>query len=185
VLWKLGRLDDAERSYGAARDLATSRAEARALAVGTLALADSSLQDGLRTYLVEPLPDATSLAVLAPLLQRYPEAMLPRYLVGRRIYFLDRFREALEEFDPLRSRDDLPPDVRLEVAELCAQAELRRGQPERALTILDGISDLEAVPGLELEAADRLRLEDIRHRAEWARSLPVGVPDTEPPRSRP
>jgi tetratricopeptide (TPR) repeat protein len=177
ALWTLGRLAEAERSYAKALEFSTSRAEARALVVGTLALADSSLREGLRTYLVEPLPDATSLAVLSPLLQRYPESMLPRYLVGRRIYFVDRFREALEELDPLRSREDLPPDLRLEVVELCAQAELRRGRPEPALAILDRIADLEEVPGLDLEAADRLRLEDIRHRAEWARSLPAGIPD--------
>jgi tetratricopeptide (TPR) repeat protein len=179
ALWTLGNLDEAERAYVEAAELAPTRSEARALGVALRALRDSSLSESLRPYLVEWLPDAAAFALLAPLRAARPEAAIPRYLLGRRLYFAERFQEALGELVPLIRDDTLPADVRLEALEVSAQSELRRGHPEEALALLAGLE------GFMLEAADELRLEDIRHRADWARSQPTSPSQAAPSPSNP
>ena len=161
--WALGQFAAAESSYVGAESLAATRAERRAFQVARAALQAPELRESLRPYLTELLPDAAGLASLAWVRANVPAATLPRYLLGRRLYYAERFAEARAELGPLRAALELAPDVKLAALELQAMAELRGGVPGRV------DSTLAELGSYGLEAAEALHFEDLRRRAAWAR----------------
>lgn len=162
VHWNLRQLDEADRAYAQAQEWTTSRAQRRALHIARMVLADSSLGPALREYLTDLLPNEPGLAVLARAMTARPASPLPRYLMGRRLYFAARFDEAVTALEDLPASKDLPEDARLASLELLARAQLRRGAAEQAAATL---SSLEA---FRLERAERMMFADIAARAAWA-----------------
>jgi len=165
--WTLGEFEGAAASYAGAESLAVSRPERRAFQVARAALRAPELRQALCPYLTEVLPEAAGLASLAWVRAQVPSAPLPRYLLGRRLYYAERFAEAREELGPLAAATDtvLSSDVKLAVLELRALAELRGGAPQ-------GVdSTLADLGGYGLEAAEALHFEDLRRRAAWALRL--------------
>ena len=159
--WNLGRHDEADVAYARALDWSASRAERRALHIARQVLSDSSLEATLREYLTDLLPQEPGLALLAHAMTARPQSPLPRYLMGRRLYFAGRFAEAAQSLADLHAQVELPEDARLASLELLARAHLRRGAAGEARAALA------AVEAFRLEAAEELLFDDIEARARW------------------
>jgi tetratricopeptide (TPR) repeat protein len=178
ALWRLGRHEEADSAYAQARLLASTRDETRALDVALAALREPSLRGALATYLTVNPPGEAGLALLASVRAALPEHVLPRYLLGRRLYYAEQFDAAGAELAPVLAAPGQPPTVRLATAELLALSALRAGRPE------DVDAALQAALALELEPAERLALDDIRSRAKWelaAAASPAALSGSMPP----
>ena len=175
ALWKLGRFAAAESSYVTARQHAGERGERRGHTVSLAALRDPVLRDGLRDYLTESnQSDAAALTQLAQLRALAPDAALPRYLLGRRLYFVGEFAAATSELEAYLAvagpgSPAADTDVYIATLELLALSALRDGRPGAVDAIL---APLGAAP---LSPAERLYFEDVRARAAWegSRSNPA------------
>jgi hypothetical protein len=160
--WLQDDIAVADSCYRMALDTAARRATRRALQVNRAVLQSPTLRTLLRGYLVESMQDdTTSLTLLATARAQEPASTWPAYLLGRRLYFADRFTEAIAELQPLLDRP-LPEDVWLATFELVAWSYLRAGDAEACLAHLEGAGD-QAWTRVEL-----LRLEDLRRRAQAA-----------------
>ena len=160
--WHRGEYAYAITDYQQALSQAAARATFRALQVNLAVLQDPQLRDVLVQYLTEAnLSDIAGLTLLATARIESAGSPWPRYLLGRRMYFANRFDATIDELQPLLSAS-LPTDVHLALVEMLAWAQLRDGRPGRALDTLNG-------PGAAATgwtAAEQLRLEDLRRRAE-------------------
>jgi hypothetical protein len=141
---------------------AVTRDERRALQVKRQALQDSQLREPLREYLTENLSEAAGLGLLARLRASMPEAPLPRYLLGRRLYYAERFDAARAELEDLPGDTRLGKDTRLAAQELLILCDLRGGSPESVPDRLAGLAPF------DLEPAERLAFQDLAARASWA-----------------
>lgn len=169
AMWKLGRFAAAESSYVMARQHAGERSDRRGLTVSLAALRDPVLRQPLRDYLTESnQSDAAALTQLAQLRALAPEAALPRYLLGRRLYFASEFAAATTELEAFLAAADpgitADADVRLATLELLAWSALRGGRSGAVDGILAQLGDA------PLSAAERLYFADLRARAAWERT---------------
>jgi hypothetical protein len=173
VHWNLGQRDQAALAYARGLDWTASRDQRRGLHIARMVVADSSLEAALREYLTDIVPNEPGLALLARAMTVRPESPLPRYLMGRRLYFAGRFAEAAAALADLPMNEVLPEDARLASLELLARAHLRGGaaeQAEAALTALDAF---------RLDSAERMLVAEIGARAAWERAMqraPAQVP---------
>ncbi len=174
--WNAGAREEAERAYAEALAWTATRQQSRAVHVARAAMADSVLEPLLREYLSEIVPNEAGLALLARALGERPDAALPRYLMGRRLYFAERFDEAVEFLGELPAAPSLPEDARLASLELLAWAELRRGVPGAARRAAA------ASAAFRLDAAERLLFADIAARASWLEATRANAAD--PPKAR-
>ncbi|HZL86119.1 MAG TPA: tetratricopeptide repeat protein [Candidatus Krumholzibacteria bacterium] len=161
-LWQLGRVAEAESCFAAAAREATSRAERRAAALTVQVLRTPALVDALRPILSETAPETGALVMLAWVRGTQPDSAIPRYLLGRRLYYAERFEEAASELEPLTRNPELGPDARLASLELLALADLRAGHPERVPSRLLGLAEF------DLDSAEQLGFAGIASRAAWA-----------------
>ncbi len=164
-LWQLGRVAEAETCFAAAARQAASRAERRAASVVVQVLRTPELVEALRPVLSETAPETATLAMLAWVRATAPDSPVPRYLLGRRLYYAERFDEAVAELEPLTTHPELNVDVRLAALELVALADLRGGHPERVVARLLGVAEF------DLDAAEQLWFSGITSRAAWADSV--------------
>jgi hypothetical protein len=102
-----------------------------------------------------------SLTLLATARAAAPDSVWPAYLLGRRLYYAQRFDEAIAALQPVL-QSPLPEDIRLATIELIAWSFLRSAQPLQARQMV--IAALEA-PHMPWTDAERLRLEDLQRRA--------------------
>ena len=124
-------------------------------------LQSSILKPLLRDYLIESnQSDTASLSLLATARARAPESVWPAYLLGRRLYFAHRFDAAILELQQV-TQAVVPEDIGLASIELLAWSELRGGQASQARDTVD-----QALTEFPWTQAERLRLEDLRRRAD-------------------
>jgi len=162
ALWGLRDWAAADSCFGEAARLAVTRDERRSLQVRRQALADAALREPLREYLTGNLDEAGGLGLLARLRATQPRAALPRYLLGRRLYYAERFDAARMELEDLPADSLLSPDTRLAALELLILCDLRGGAPEQVSDRLTGLARF------DLEKAERLGFEALAARATWA-----------------
>lgn len=162
ALWHLERFASAESCYARAAALSGDRNEHRSLVVCIAVLRHERLRLLLRDYLTGTAQsDVTSLALLSKAVTDAPDSPLPRYLLGRRLYFSAAFQEAVTELEAVLEAPRLEPDVRLAAVELLAWSQLRRGRPEAVEPLLQRLDPA------TLSTAERFLLDELQHRASW------------------
>jgi hypothetical protein len=154
-----------ESCYAEARRLASSTDEARACEVILDVLRDPTLRRILGDYLTDTgLDDAAGLARLATARIVAPDAGMPRYLLGRRLFFAGDFAAAGRELEASLGSGDLGPEARLAAADLLGQAQLAAGDPARAVATFEGLLER------PLEVWRRRGYEDWERRSAWRAS---------------
>lgn len=162
--WYLDRDAAAESCYAIGAERAAFEDESRALEVTIAVLHEKRLREILREYLTDAgLPEAAALADLARARLAAPESPLPRYLLGRRLYFAGRFDAARQELEALRGAG-LPPRARHAALDLAGRAALRAGH---AAAAADTYVELLRLP---MEEPERLGAEDWLERCRWVES---------------
>jgi len=159
-----------ESCFARAARLASSSADARASEVALAVLADPRLRNVLGDYLADRgLPDAAGLARLVSARLAAPESGLPRYLLGRRLFFAGEFLAAAAEMDAALATQDLGPQARWAALELRAQAWFRVGRVEVTQRFFEELSR---------EATPEWRSRGISDWVRRCRLEPQGQPGT-------
>jgi hypothetical protein len=153
--WLAGDLGEADSCYARAERVATSEADARAAEVTRLTLQDPRLAPALRPYLADlGLPDVAGVALLGVAGRQAPEAALPRYLLGRRLYFADQWRAAVPELRFALDSGGLGPLAGRAAADLLGRSLFAAGATDSAAAVF------QALLATPLPPAARLGIED-------------------------
>jgi len=174
--WCGGRYAQAESLYAWGQERAGFSAERRAHEAARTAVRDPALRELLRPYLTDVgTPEAAGLALLARARAAAPEAALPRYLLGRRLYLAGEFGPALEELLPLRADSTLGPRLRWAAEDLAGRSSFHLEAADAAEEIFQGLRDRateEADRAGALDWLDRCRYSKIPGAPVPTRSFP-------------
>jgi hypothetical protein len=159
--WAAGDFAAADSFYAAGQAAASGSADARAFEVVRAVLADGRLAPILAPALADAgAGEAAVAGVLARAREVAPDSPLPRYLLGRRLYYAGEFAAASSELEAAVAGGGLGPHAGLAAHELAARAELAAGSADGAAAAFQSMA---ATP--ELPAWRRLELEDRAFRA--------------------
>jgi hypothetical protein len=167
--WLAGRpAAETRAAYERAAALATSDTDARAAEVTLATLDDPRLRERLRNYLTDlGLPEAAGLALLAETRLAAPDAALPRYLLGRRLFFANQWEAAATELRAAVAAGSLGSLTQHAALELVGRSELAAGRAEAARATFERLL---AEP---LPASVRLGIEDWKWRSDQALATPT------------